>query len=576
MDKDELQDLTELSVATDQDLEKRVPMTILFSDIKGSTRYAEVKGDVEYMAMIGRHNRLLFPIIEKEGGWVVKTIGDAILAKFDDPVAAVKAAAGMQRELAKDRTGREEIEQIRVRIGLHYGKGLVKDNDVFGDVVNAASRVEHQCQADHILITDTLIDAAKRAGFAYAKMGRAELKGKDEPLDLYAIAWSDLTTQQLIDDIQTRFEQQVKELRKEKLQLEQEFDDARDQWLVTRRALNQEIEALEYSVEQAKDTVRKQILDDLQSELRFQIEELTRSRLQLEEEFNIARQKFEAERNNLKAQIAAMEAGYVEAMARSNNPARTAMAVREQVESRLVAAKEEWELRAQSERKRLMAEIERLKKSSTPSLSEDKKAAARRAVLEKLGKLPSGPAVSAAKTADQWEREYEEAQAKWDAERDDLKIKVRKLEVELQHANESMRGEIFEEVRAQYESKINEVNRERQRLEQEIQSLTSDLAGERQRLNARIQSLEQTLPQAQEAARKQGLAELQTEFDLKVEQANRQRARLERHHQGLAEEWEADKRRAAREIADLKEQLKEAKEATYRAMKASGRTISTE
>src|SRR5262245_43837623 len=94
MDKDELQDLSELSVPTDQDLEKRVPMTILFSDIKGSTRYAEIKGDVEYMAMLSRHNRLLFPIIEKEGGWVVKTIGDAILAKFDDPVGAVKAAAG--------------------------------------------------------------------------------------------------------------------------------------------------------------------------------------------------------------------------------------------------------------------------------------------------------------------------------------------------------------------------------------------------------------------------------------------------------------------------------------------------
>src|SRR5262245_50429503 len=86
-----------------QDFENlRAAMTILFSDIQGSTKFAEKRGDVEYMAMIDRHNRILFPVIEGEGGLIVKTIGDAILAKFDDPVAAVKAAVGMQRALAKD------------------------------------------------------------------------------------------------------------------------------------------------------------------------------------------------------------------------------------------------------------------------------------------------------------------------------------------------------------------------------------------------------------------------------------------------------------------------------------------
>src|SRR5207253_440875 len=154
------------------------------------TRFAEKKGDVEYMSMLSRHNRLLFPVIEGEGGSVVKTIGDSILAKFDNPIAAVKAAAGMQRVLAKDREGRDEIDQIRIRIGLHYGMGVLKDNDVFGDVVNAASRIEHQAEADQVLITDALLDAATEAGFECARMGRAELKGKNEQIDLYAVAWS--------------------------------------------------------------------------------------------------------------------------------------------------------------------------------------------------------------------------------------------------------------------------------------------------------------------------------------------------------------------------------------------------
>src|SRR5438046_2970522 len=161
MDKEKLQERWEARLQAEQELERlRLPMTILFSDIKGSTAYAEKKGDLAYMSMINRHNGILFPVIEAEGGRVVKTIGDAILAQFEDPACGVKAAAGMQRALARDREGREEIDQIRIRIGLHFGLGIIKDNDVFGDVVNAASRVQHQAETEQILITDVMLDAA--------------------------------------------------------------------------------------------------------------------------------------------------------------------------------------------------------------------------------------------------------------------------------------------------------------------------------------------------------------------------------------------------------------------------------
>src|SRR5262244_276657 len=103
MDRDRLQELLQARAQAEQEIEKlRTPMTILFSDIKGSTAYAEKKGDVEYMTMISRHNSMMFPVIEGEGGRIVKTLGDAILAQFQDPVAAVKAAVGMQRALVDD------------------------------------------------------------------------------------------------------------------------------------------------------------------------------------------------------------------------------------------------------------------------------------------------------------------------------------------------------------------------------------------------------------------------------------------------------------------------------------------
>src|SRR5262245_27546054 len=424
MEDDNLQDVLE---GRDQYLERlRSPMTILFSDIKDSTRYAEKKGDVEYMAMIDRHNRVLFPIIEAESGTVVKTIGDAILAKFDDPVAAVKAAAGMQQALAADREGREEIEQIHIRIGLHHGMGLLKDNDVFGDVVNAASRIEHQAEADQILITDAMLDAAESAGFECAKMGRAEMKGKNEPINLYAVAWSGAATQQLIQQLEVRFEKRLKEARKEAVRLEEEFENARDQWRAERRSLNTEISQLEESFEKAKDSAREQLSEELQSELRFQIDEWNRSRQQLEQDLADAHQKFEAEKNNLKAQITGMQASFVDAMERSNNPARMAFAVREQVDQRMADAKQEWQLQWEVERKRLNAEIQRL--SNSASIAAQKKEATRRAVLEKLGKLPASTSTPAGKTADQLEREFEDAKIEWDAERQRLLFNIKKLE----------------------------------------------------------------------------------------------------------------------------------------------------
>lgn len=567
-EKDKLQELLEQRAQMEQELEKlKTPMTILFSDIKGSTAYAEKKGDIEYMSMISRHNGLLFPVIQAQGGRVVKTIGDAILAQFDDPVGGVKAAADMQRALAKDREGKPEIDQIHIRIGLHYGLGLIKDNDVFGDVVNAASRVQHQADTEQVLITDALLEAATAAGFECAKIGRAELKGKDEPIDLYALAWSESATKQLIEEVQVRYEKRFKDIRKQQEQLEEEFENSRDQWRAERRNLNTEIEQLEEAVERARQAARAQLSEDLQSEIRFQLDEAVRARQQVEQDLELARQKFEAERNNFKAQIAAMQGSVLEAMERSNNPARMAAALRDQVDARVVEAKQDWQLQWESERKRFTAEIERLKKAAAPGAADEKKEAARRALLERLGKLPAGSSGPPAKTADQWEREIQDAKIQREIERDQLQLKLKKVETELQRAQDSLRTEVYQEMRAQYEPKLAEANSERQRLEKEIQSLTSDLAGERQRLNARIEQLQKALPEAQEAARRQALAELQGQFDAKLEEANRQRSRTERKHQDLVEELEAAQRRAKKQIAILEEQLKEAKEAVFKAQK---------
>ena len=278
----------------------RTPMTILFSDIKGSTAYFEQHGDVEGLAMVQRHNDLLFPCVENNHGRIIKTIGDAIMALFDNPVDAVKAAVQMQRSLFDDGSKRPESEQIHIRIGLHTGLGLRQDNDVFGDVVNASAKVQSQCEPDQILITDSLLHAAETAGMQVGKLGRARMKGKDEPIDIYALAWSGRATQRLIDDLHAKFDTELREAKERHKALEGEVDAARDEWRQERRRLNAEVERLEEGALDAVETARNQFTEEFQKQLQFKQEAADKAREQAEEDLKGAHERFEAERVSLK------------------------------------------------------------------------------------------------------------------------------------------------------------------------------------------------------------------------------------------------------------------------------------
>lgn len=567
MDKDKLEELLAARKLADSELEKmRTAVTILFSDIKGSTSYFERKGDVEGLAMVQRHNNLLFPCIEREGGRVVKTIGDAIMACFEDPICAVKAAIDMQQTLERDRDLQIDDEHIHIRVGLHTGLGLVKDDDVYGDVVNAAARVQHQAEPDQILITDVLLESARLAGAEVQGMGRAEMKGKDEAIDVYAVAWSDSSKEQLLDQVAAKYEKKIRDLRRQNDQLEEEVESAREQGRTERRRLTEEIEELEDSLERAREGGKHEASENLQAQIRFQLEESQREKKQIEQELVSMQAKWETERNSLKAQITSMQGAALEAMERSNNPTRLALAVREQVDAKLRDAKQDWQLEWEGERRRLHNEIERLKKAGNV---DEKKDAARRALLQKLGKMPAGSGGLAAKTADQWQREFEDAKVEWETERDQLKLKVERMERDAQRDKDEVRNEIFHEIRGQYQPKLAASEAECKRLQEELETVNGHLQEDRERLTERIEQLELAIPEAQEATRIQVSAELQEEFDSRLEEMSRLKGRNERRSQDAQEELESSLRRAKKEIASLEEQLKEAKEAAFRAQRGA-------
>ena len=174
-----------------KDLETfRRSVVVLFTDIQGSTAYYEKFGDLNGLAMVHQCNSLLERVLRKHGGRVVKKIGDSIMATFDNCEACVRSSLEMQQELKGLNASKKEEDQTRVRIGAHYGLGIVKSDDVFGDVVNVASRVESLASPEQILISDSLFKEVVSHGFDTALLGRFQLRGKAEEREIYEVRWN--------------------------------------------------------------------------------------------------------------------------------------------------------------------------------------------------------------------------------------------------------------------------------------------------------------------------------------------------------------------------------------------------
>jgi class 3 adenylate cyclase len=165
------------------------PVTLMFTDIVGSTEYFESAGDIAGRQMIQTHNDLLFPIIAEHGGRVIKTIGDSIMASFPDPARGVECAIHMQESLRQFNLPRGERERIRVRMGLHFGEAVMEEKDLFGDMVNTSARVEAKADGGEILISGSLQQQVQAASFSLVFLGSETVKGKRRKIDFFLVNW---------------------------------------------------------------------------------------------------------------------------------------------------------------------------------------------------------------------------------------------------------------------------------------------------------------------------------------------------------------------------------------------------
>jgi class 3 adenylate cyclase len=136
-------------------------ITFMFTDLKGSTALYDQIGDAKAYYLVRQHFDTLGRVIGQNNGAIVKTIGDAVMATFNTPADAIKAALAMLGEIEEFNKGISE--KLILKIGLHRGHSIavtLNDKvDYFGQTVNIASRIQNLAGAGEICISDTIYGA---------------------------------------------------------------------------------------------------------------------------------------------------------------------------------------------------------------------------------------------------------------------------------------------------------------------------------------------------------------------------------------------------------------------------------
>lgn len=158
----------------------RILVTVMFTDIVGSTARAGALGDAGWRDLLERHDSVVEAEVARHRGRLVKSLGDGFLATFDGPARAVscaKAIGAGVRPLG-----------IEVRAGLHTGEVEAMGDDVGGIAVHIGARIGAQAQAGEVLVSSTVKDLVVGSGLGFSERGTHALKGVPGEWRLFAAA----------------------------------------------------------------------------------------------------------------------------------------------------------------------------------------------------------------------------------------------------------------------------------------------------------------------------------------------------------------------------------------------------
>jgi len=164
-------------------------VTILFSDIEGSTAMTERLGDQRWLDILHAHNAIVREQVACHGGFEVKSQGDGFMLAFQSARRGLRCAVALQRAFAA--YGQQHPDEpVRVRIGLHAGEVIKKADDFFGKNVILAARIAEQAKGGEILVSALLRELAESTGeFTFGETRSVHLKGLTGARQIAAVVW---------------------------------------------------------------------------------------------------------------------------------------------------------------------------------------------------------------------------------------------------------------------------------------------------------------------------------------------------------------------------------------------------
>jgi len=163
---------------------------ILAADVAGYSRLmgADEAGTAR---VLREHRAAVDPVVSSHGGRIVKTTGDGVLLEFPSIVAAVECAVAVQKLMAERNADVPEDRRMLLRIGINLGDVLIEGNDILGDGVNIAARLETIAEPGSICISDAAYQQVRdKLNLAFEDAGEKQLKNIMRPVRVYALCGS--------------------------------------------------------------------------------------------------------------------------------------------------------------------------------------------------------------------------------------------------------------------------------------------------------------------------------------------------------------------------------------------------
>ncbi|UPT98991.1 hypothetical protein J4G48_0013475 [Bradyrhizobium barranii subsp. apii] len=162
---------------------------ILAADVAGYSRLIGADEEGTLAQLKAFRKALVDPTIAKHRGRIVKTTGDGMLVEFASAVDATRCAVEVQRGMADENTEIPQAERIEFRIGIHLGDVIIDDNDIFGDGVNIAARLESIAVPGGISISRAVHDQVRdRINVCFDDKGEIALKNIARPVQVFAVS----------------------------------------------------------------------------------------------------------------------------------------------------------------------------------------------------------------------------------------------------------------------------------------------------------------------------------------------------------------------------------------------------